>query len=279
LLEPFDMKSIHPGSVMSVHLFSEAGRLAFADRDLYLADPEFVIPPSGLLDPAYLRERSRQIRTDASMGRAVAGTPANVPNAKQKVAYGNGVALEFPSTSHFSIVDRSGNAVAMTTTIEDAFGSRLMTKGGFLLNNQLTDFSFVPVSDGKLVANRVEGGKRPRSSMAPTIVYDANGHVFMLVGSPGGSAIINYVAKTLVGVLDWGLDVQAAIDLPNVGSRNGPTELEAGTRAETLAPQLRALGHETYVSEQTSGLHAIMRTRNGWIGGADPRREGIAQGE
>jgi gamma-glutamyltranspeptidase / glutathione hydrolase len=277
LLEPFDMKSIGPGSLQSVHVFSEAGRLAYADRDLYLADPDFVTPPPGLLEPAYLRERSRQIHTDASMGRAAAGTPAGVP--KRKVAYGVGYAPEFPSTSHLSIVDRSGNAVAMTTTIEDAFGSRLMTRGGFLLNNELTDFSFVPEIDGKPVANRVEGGKRPRSSMAPTVVYDAKGQLFMLVGSPGGSAIINYVAKTLIGVLDWGLDVQAAIDLPNVGSRNGPTELEIGTAAEALAPQLRALGHDTVVDEQNSGLHAIVRTRNGWSGGADPRREGIARGD
>jgi gamma-glutamyltranspeptidase/glutathione hydrolase len=279
LLEPFDMKASRPGSLMSVHLFSEAGRLAYADRDQYLADPDFVTPPPGLVDPAYLRQRSIQIRMDASMGRAVAGTPASAPGAKQKVAYGDGSALEFPSTSHISVVDRSGNAVAMTTTIEDGFGSRLMTRGGFLLNNELTDFSFVPESDGKPVANRVEGGKRPRSSMAPTIVYDASGRLFMVLGSPGGSAIINYVAKTLIGVLDWGLDVQAAIDLPNVGSRNGPTELEIGTGAEALAPQLRAIGHETYVAEQSSGVHAIVRTRNGWSGGADPRREGIARGD
>jgi gamma-glutamyltranspeptidase/glutathione hydrolase len=277
LLEPFDMKSIGPGSLMSVHLLSEAGRLAYADRDLYLADPDFVTPPPGLLEPAYLRERSRQIHADASMGRAVAGTPSSLP--KKKVAYGAGYALEFPSTSHISIVDRSGNAVAMTTTIEDAFGSRLMTRSGFLLNNELTDFSFVTESDGKPVANRVEGGKRPLSSMAPTMVYDAKGHLFMLVGSPGGSAIINYVAKTLIGVLDWGLDVQAAIDLPNVGSRNGPTELEIGTSAEALAPKLRALGHETAVGELNSGLHAIVRRQNGWSGGADPRREGIARGD
>ena len=279
MLEAFDMKSIGPGTVLSVHLFSEAGRLAYADRDLYLADPEFVTPPPGLLDPVYLRERSRLIRTDASMGQAVAGTPVSVPGARKKVAYANGAAPEFPSTSHFSIVDRVGNAVAMTTTIEDAFGSRLMTRGGFLLNNELTDFSFVPEIDGKPVANRVGGGKRPRSSMAPTMVYDAKGQLFMLVGSPGGSAIINYVAKTLIGVLDWGLDVQAAIDLPNVGSRNGPTELELGTPSVALEPGLRALGHTTVVIEHNSGLHAIVRTRNGWSGGADPRREGIARGD
>jgi gamma-glutamyltranspeptidase / glutathione hydrolase len=279
LLEPFDMKSIGVGSLMSVHLFSEAGRLAFADRDRYLADPDFVKPPAGLLDSAYLHERSRLIRSDASMGQATAGTPVGRPGEKRKVAYGAGAVLEFPSTSHFSIVDRFGNAVAMTTTIEDAFGSRLMTRGGYLLNNQLTDFSFVPESEGMPVANRVEAGKRPRSSMAPTVVYDAHGRLFLVVGSPGGSAIINYVAKTLIGVLDWGLDAQAAIALPNVGSRNGPTELESGTAAQALAPALRALGHDVYVGELNSGLHGIVRTRNGWSGGADPRREGVARGD
>jgi gamma-glutamyltranspeptidase/glutathione hydrolase len=167
----------------------------------------------------------------------------------------------------------------MTTTIEDAFGSRLMTRSGFLLNNELTDFTFVPEEGGKPVANRVEAGKRPRSAMAPTIVYDGKGKVAIVAGSPGGSAIINYVAKTLVGMLDWGLDPQAAIDLPNVGSRNGPTELEQDTAAVALEPKLKALGHEVRVMEHTSGLQAIMRTRTGWIGGADPRREGTAAGD
>jgi gamma-glutamyltranspeptidase/glutathione hydrolase len=167
----------------------------------------------------------------------------------------------------------------MTTTIEQAFGSRLMTKSGFLLNNELTDFSFVPEENGKPVANRVEPGKRPRSAMAPTIVYDRAGRLFMVAGSPGGSAIINYVAKTLLGVIDWKLDPQAAIDLPNIGSRNGPTELEADTSAVLLEPKLRALGHEVRVLEHTSGIQALVRTRSGWIGGADPRREGIVMGE
>ncbi|MEO8739567.1 MAG: gamma-glutamyltransferase [Casimicrobiaceae bacterium] len=279
ILEPFDMKSLGAGSLMSVHLFSEAGRLAYADRDAYLADPDFVAPPPGLVDPAYLRSRSALIRPDASIGRAFPGVPQTHPGMAQKAAFGVGTAFELPSTSHFSIVDRFGNAVAMTTTIEDAFGSRLMTQGGFMLNNQLTDFSFIPVSDGKPVANRVEGGKRPRSAMAPTIVYDGRGRVFMVVGSPGGPAIINYVAKTLVGVLDWGLDPQAAVSLPNVGSRNGPTELERGTRAVELAPKLEALGHHTRVMNHTSGLHAIVRTPTGWIGGADPRREGVVRGD
>jgi gamma-glutamyltranspeptidase/glutathione hydrolase len=230
-----------------------------------------------------LRERSALIKIDASMGRGKAGTPAVAPAAQKKAAalrnFGADNALEFPSTSHMSIVDQYGNAVAMTTTIEDAFGSRLMTRGGFLLNNELTDFSFAPADDGKPVANRVEGGKRPRSSMAPTIVYDSNAKVYMVAGSPGGSAIINYVAKTLVGVLDWDLDPQAAIDLPNVGSRNGPTELEKDTSVVALEPKLKALGHETRVMEQTSGLQAIVRTKTGWIGGADPRREGTVAGD
>jgi gamma-glutamyltranspeptidase/glutathione hydrolase len=282
ILEPFDMKALGAGSLFSVHLFSEAGRLAYADRNQYLADPDFVKPPEGLIDPAYLHERAALIKLDASMGRAKAGVPT-IAAARKKAAaldgFGLGVALEFPSTSHISIVDKYGNALAMTTTIEDMFGSRLMTKSGFLLNNELTDFSFAPAEDGKPVANRVEGGKRPRSSMAPTIVYDSRGRVYMVAGSPGGSAIINYVAKTLVGVLDWGLDPQAAIDLPNLGSRNGPTELEKDTPIAALEPKLKALGHETRVMEHTSGLQAIVRSRSGWIGGADPRREGTVAGD
>jgi gamma-glutamyltranspeptidase/glutathione hydrolase len=282
VLEPFDIHALGAGSLMSAHLFSEAGRLAYADRNQYLADPDFVTPPSGLIDSAYLWQRSALIKLDASMGRAKAGLPELAPAARRKAArvdFGTDNALEFPSTSHISIVDRYGNALAMTTTIEDAFGSRLMTKSGFLLNNELTDFSFAPVADGKPVANRVEAGKRPLSSMAPTIVYDAKGQVYVVVGSPGGSAIINYVAKTLIGVLDWGLDPQAAIDLPNIGSQNGPTELEKNTAAVALEPKLKALGHETFVTEHSSGLQAIVRTQSGWIGGADPRREGTAKGD
>ena len=279
ILEPYDMRAIGANSLIAVHLFSEAGRLAYADRNQYEADPEFVTPPAGLTDVRYLRQRSALIKLDTSMGRGKPGIPSVGKTLNRKVAYGVDNALEFPSTSHISIVDKYGNALAMTTTIEDAFGSRLMTNGGFLLNNELTDFSFAPVEDGKPVANRVEAGKRPRSSMAPTIVYDAKGSVYMIAGSPGGSAIINYVAKTLVGVLDWGLDPQASIDLPNVGSRNGPTELEKGSVAVALESKLKALGHETRVMDHTSGLQAIVRTKSGWIAGADPRREGTAKGD
>jgi len=217
------------------------------------------------------------------MGRAKAGVPAVAQPAQKKAAalrnFGTGAALEFPSTSHISIVDKYGNALAMTTTIEDAFGSRLMTRSGFLLNNELTDFSFAPVDDGKPVANRIEAGKRPRSSMAPTIVYDAQGRVFMVLGSSFGSTIINDVAKTLIAIIDWGLDPQAASALPNYGSRNGPTELEKGTAVVALQQRLQALGHETRIIDDTSGVHAIVRTRSGWIGGADPRREGTAAGD
>jgi len=279
ILEPFDLKAMGPASFWSVHYVSEAGRLAFADRDVYMADPAFFTPPEGLLDDAYLRERSALIRPDASMGVAAPGTPPEKSPAAQRVALGRDNALDVPSTSHLSIVDKYGNAVAMTTTIESGFGSRLMTQGGFLLNNQLTDFSFVPTDHGKLVANRVEAGKRPRSSMAPTIVYDRFGRVAIVAGSPGGSAIINYVAKTLLAIIDWDLDPQAAVALPNFGSRNGPTELERNTPIVALEPRLKALGAPVWITDHTSGLHVIQRTSNGWIGGADPRREGIARGE
>ena len=166
----------------------------------------------------------------------------------------------------------------MTTTIESSFGARLMVRG-FLLNNQLTDFSFSPTANGRPMANRVEPGKRPRSSMAPMLVFDADGTLRLVIGSPCGSLIINYVLKALVAVLDWKLDVQAAIDLPNIGSRNGPTELERSTAAEGLAAALAAMGHPVRVMDMTSGMHGILRTPAGWSGGADPRREGVARGE
>lgn len=278
LLERFDLSRLEPGSFYAVHLFAEAGSLAYADRGRYMADPDFVQLPAGLLDRDYLNARSQLIRPDRALGRATPGDPQTTPK-QQKVAWANDVSLEFPSTSHLSIVDRYGNALAMTTTIEDGFGSRQMVRG-FLLNNELTDFSLAPTEGGKPVANRVEAGKRPRSSMAPTIVYDRAGRVYAVVGSVGGSAIINHVAKTLVGMLDWKLDPQQAIDLPNVGSENfGSVELENGTAAVALESKLRALGHDVRVINHTSGVQAIARTRTGWIGGADPRREGTVLGD
>jgi len=272
LLERKDFADAAPNSAAAVHLFSEAGRLAFADRALYLADPEFVRQPlEGLLDPAYLRERARLIG-ERSMGRAEAG----VPRGALSLAPAPGHASA--GTSHVSIVDARGDAVSMTTTIENAFGSRIMVRG-FLLNNELTDFSFEPQADGHPVANRVEPGKRPRSSMAPTLVFGRDGRLAMALGSPGGSSIINYVARTLLAMFDWGIGVQDAVALPNYGSRNGPTEIERGSPYEGLVAELRARGHEVRLLDMTSGLHAIVRAGQGWRGGADPRREGAARGE
>jgi gamma-glutamyltranspeptidase / glutathione hydrolase len=277
ILEPYDLASMGPASFWSVHFISEAERLAFADRNVYMADPDFFRPPEGLLDDEYLHRRSLLISTTKSLGVAPPGDPAR--REARALAWGQDAAAEFPSTSDIAIVDGEGNAVSMTTTIEDGFGSRLMTESGFLLNNELTDFSFVPVENGKPVANRVEPGKRPRSSMAPTIVYDRERRVHALAGSAGGSLIIDHVIKTLIGMLDWDLDPQAAIALPNFGSRNGPTELEEGTPIVALQPKLRALGHETRVMIDPSGAQAIARAPTGWIGGADPRREGVVMGQ
>lgn len=271
LLERFDLSALPPLSVEAAHLLTEAGRLAYADRDRYVADPDFVAPPA-LLDPAYLRERAALIRTDATSGTAPAGEPPRRAGHWTPQA-----STELPSTTQVSIVDDDGNAVSLSSSIENAFGSRLLVRG-FLLNNQLTDFSFRPEIDGRPVANRVEGGKRPRSSMAPMIVFEA-GRPRLVVGSPGGSQIIGYVAQAIVAVLDWRLDPQAAVALPHVLSRNGPTELEAGTAAEDLAGALGALGHEVRVHPMTSGLHAVAVTASGLAGGADPRREGAAFGD
>jgi gamma-glutamyltranspeptidase/glutathione hydrolase len=285
MLEVKDIAAFAPRDGMvtadAIHLFSEAGRLAYADRSRYVADTDFVPLPGNsvkpLLGKKYLAERAALI-TDKSMGVASFGTPPGIG-----VAWGLDNSPEFPSTSHISIVDGRGNALSMTTTIENQFGSRQMVRG-FLLNNQLTDFSFDPVDANGPVANRVQPGKRPRSSMAPTLVFDRKtGKMMMTTGSPGGSAIINYVGKVLVGTMDWGLNVQQAISLPNFGSRNGPTEVEQGRVSDAVIEQLKARGHNVRVMEHTSGLQGIMRVNihgeQMWFGGADPRREGIAKGD
>ena len=275
MLQRFDLKSMQPMSADSVHLIAEAMRLAYADRDVYIGDPDFIkVPAKGLIDPAYLAERGRAIVPGKAMDKAAPGEPPG----RQAMDWGHDASPELPSTSHLSIVDTVGNAASMTTTIEAGFGSRVMVEG-FLLNNELTDFSFTPLDGDKPVANRVEAHKRPRSSMSPSLVFDRDGKLVMVVGSPGGSAIINYVVKTLIGVLDWGLDIQKAIELPNFGNSNGPTELEMGTAAEALKPALEAMGHKVSVVEFTSGLHGIVLTPAGLIGGADPRREGVAEGD
>lgn len=277
ILENFDLPSLEPASLLSVHLFAEAGRLAYADRGFYIADPDFVsVPSNELLDPEYLKRRASLISLERALTEAQPGELLLQP----AFVGGKDDSPEFPSTSHLSVVDRYGNAVSMTTSIEDAFGSRLFVRG-FLLNNELTDFSFSPTTtDGKLVANRVEPGKRPRSAMSPMMVFDQNGKLVMVVGSVGGARIINYVAKTLVAALDWKLDSQQAVALPNFGNRNSPTDLEAGTpNVADLKLGLEALGHSVQIVEQTSGTHAIILTEQGLIGGADPRREGQATGK
>ncbi|MEW5862327.1 MAG: gamma-glutamyltransferase [Pseudomonadota bacterium] len=271
ILARTDFAVAAPNSAEAVHLFAEAGRLAYADRARHLADPDFVpVPVAGLLDAAYLAGRARLIG-ERSMGRAAPGAP---PGAQ---AHADSPEAALSGTSHISIVDARGDAVAMTTTIESAFGARIMVRG-FLLNNQLTDFAFVPESAGRPVANRVEPGKRPRSAMSPTLVFSAEGRLRAVLGSPGGPAIVNYVAQALVAMLDWGLDAQSAAALPHAGSRNGPTELERGTAYELLGPPLAARGHEVRLADLTSGLYIVERAPGGWRGGADPRREGVARG-
>lgn len=278
LLEPFDLGA-GPGAALdgrAMHLVAEAEKLAFADRDRYLADPAFVSIPAGLLDPSYLATRRALI--DPAHATAVP-PPAGSPPGSGRQSFGFDATRESVGTSHISVIDGQGNAVSMTTTIEGAFGSRLWA-AGFLLNNELTDFSFVSEDAlGRPVANRVEGGKRPRSSMAPTIVFDADGRVQAVLGSPGGSRIILYVIKALVALLDWKLDAEAAAALLNFGSRGGTFEIEAGWWAVWHALKLAALGQRVTSEIMTSGLHIIV-VRDGRLeGGADPRREGAAMGD
>jgi gamma-glutamyltranspeptidase / glutathione hydrolase len=265
----------------ALHLIAEVEKRAYADRNQYVADTDYILLPGGsslrMINARYLANRGASISSEAS-GKAAAGRFEETAQS-----YAPDASLEPSGTSHISIVDANGNAVSMTSTIEDQFGSRQMVRG-FMLNNQLTDFSLSPTENGKSVANRVQPGKRPRSSMSPVLVFDnKSNQLLMTAGSPGGSAIINYVAKVLIGTLDWGLDMQRAIDLPNFGSRNlgenGTLELEKGRFPQATIDALKARGHEVSEMEQTSGLQGIMRTPTGWFGGADPRREGIVAGE
>jgi gamma-glutamyltranspeptidase/glutathione hydrolase len=265
-----------------LHLYTEAARLAFADRGQYLGDPDFVQPPGGswmtLLDPGYLQQRAGLIGAQ-SMKVAQPGTPGALRSGQAPMPdqpeYG---------TSHISIVDAYGNALAMTTTIEDQFGSRQMVRG-FMLNNELTDFSFAPAdAQGQPIANRVQPGKRPRSSMAPTLAFDkGTGQLVMSGGSPGGALIIHFTAKTLYGVLNWGMTPQQAINLPNFASLNGPTVLEEKRFPPATVEALRGRGAEVREQAMTSGLQAITRGQaHGelfWFGGADPRREGLVMGD
>jgi gamma-glutamyltranspeptidase / glutathione hydrolase len=268
-----------------LHLYTEAARLAFADRDRYVADPDFVSPPGGrwssLLDDAYLRQRAKLIGA-SSMRSAPPGLPgptrAVLAPQREQPEHG---------TSHISIVDAQGHAIAMTTTIEAMFGSRILADGGsglpggYLLNNELTDFSFVPAdAGGRPIANRVQPGKRPRSSMSPTLVFDrSDGRLLLSAGSPGGALIIHYTAKAVIASLDWGLDAQQAVALPNFGSLNGPTLLERGRFPPSTLEALRARGHIVHEIEMTSGLQVLRRVPQGWSGGADPRREGVVRGD
>ncbi|AKS36610.1 gamma-glutamyltransferase [Mycolicibacterium goodii] len=275
-------------TVMGVHLISEAERLAYADRDRYVADTDFVPLPGGspetLLDNAYLTGRAALISKERTMGTAQPGSfgpPVTAPPVREH------------GTSQVSIVDSFGNAAALTTTVESAFGSFHMVDG-FLLNNQLTDFSAEPVSpEGTPILNRVEPGKRPRSTMAPTLIFDQQngrrGPLYAVLGSPGGSVIIQFVVKTVVGLLDWGMDPQQAVSMVDFGAANTPKTNVGGEHPnidtadngahDALVRGLRDMGHDVDLADQSSGLSAIMRTEPGWIGGADPRREGLVMGD
>jgi gamma-glutamyltranspeptidase/glutathione hydrolase len=275
MISGFDIAALGPDDPESWRIIGDATRLAFADRDRYMADSDFVPMPKGLLDPDYLKSRAALLKRPTALPNG-AVKPGDPPWEKAELRI-DGFAYPEHGTSHFVIMDDAGDIASMTTTIESAFGSRQMVDG-FLLNNELTDFTFVPVKDGHAVANRVEPGKRPRSSMAPTIVMK-DGRPVIAIGSPGGSNIISYVAEALIAMIDWKMDVQQAVSLPHFVNRFGPYDLEAGTKAADMAKDLQALGYETKVGDQNSGLHGIAITPAGIEGGADPRREGIALGD
>ncbi|MXP40228.1 gamma-glutamyltransferase [Altererythrobacter soli] len=274
-LERFDLGALGPRSPTFWHLFAESQRLAYADRERYLADSDFVsVPVAGLTDPDYLASRGALISPARTLATVSAGTPAGVALAPP-----DGAEPTEAGTSHFVAIDGEGNAVSYTSTIEGSFGSGIMV-GGYYLNNELTDFSFVPEVEGRVVANRVEGGKRPRSSMAPTLVYDPQGRLFMAVGAAGGGTIPVQVARALIGVIDFRLPLDGALALPVLFSPGDTVSIEQGSALEAMIPELQALGHaQVTARELPLKINAALRTPSGWVGAADPRSEGAAVSE
>jgi|CXWK01.1.fsa_nt_gi gamma-glutamyltranspeptidase/glutathione hydrolase len=277
LIEPFaDVRGASAAmTAQALHLIGEAEKLAFADRNRYLADPDFVPVPGGLLNGAYLDQR----RSLIDRQKAMAAPEPGLPPGLSKRSFGIDATRERAGTSHVSVIDDQGNAVAMTTTIEGEFGSHQWA-AGFLLNNELTDFSFLPAdAEGHAIANRVEGGKRPRSSMSPTLIFDEAGAVEAATGSPGGSRIIFYVVKSVIALLDWGLNPAASAALPNFGAAGGTFEIDDGPATVTLISELEGYGHTVARRSMTSGIHTVVRRQGRLEGGADPRREGMALGD
>jgi len=275
LLEPFDLVAVGPGSIEAVHLITEASRLAYADRDMFIADADFVaVPTEGLLSANYLQVRAAMIDPAHTMASVEAGNPwpDNVPPRAPDLT------PDVPGTSHVAIIDAAGNALTMTMTVESIFGSNVMV-GGFFLNNQLTDFSFEPQRDGYPVANAPAPGKRPRSAMSPTMIFDEEGTLFAIIGSGGGSRIPLYVVQSIIAIIDWDMTMQDALNMPHHTNRNGATELEAGTELEALTPALEAMGHEVRTARMNSGTQGIRIVDGVMDGGADPRREGVVLAE
>ena len=272
-LERFDMKGLGKDNPVSWHLFGESQRLAYADREKWIGDPGFVaVPTKGLADPAYLGARSALINAGDRMAKAEAGMPAGAPTARVNAADN-----EVAGTTNFAVADSAGNITTWTSTVEKTFGSGLVAEG-FVLNNELTDFNFAPEDQGKLTANHVQPGKRPRSAMSPTIVYDASGKAILAIGAAGGVTIIAQVTKAIIGVLDWGLPVEEAIALPQLIAIGDRFAVEKGTMLETMIPAFTAMGHKPVATALPLKLNGVQRVAGGWRGGADARGEGRPAG-
>jgi gamma-glutamyltranspeptidase/glutathione hydrolase len=281
MMERFNVAKLEPATAPSLHLMTEALRLAYADRGAYIADPDFVrVPTQGLLGPKYLANRSRALSLERIVDRATLkpGRPAGATLILQQLSNPDRAR---PGTAHISLIDAQGNALAMTTTVEGPFGSRLMA-GGFILNNELTDFTFEPTTEGLRTANAPQAGKRPMSSMTPTIIFDNKGRIFAVVGSPGGGRIIPYVTKAVMGLIDWNMSMADAVALPNATGRGAPTEVEQTRTPDAVVEALKTLGHDVKVTDygiSVSGLNSIRVTPNGFDAAADPRREGTVGGD